>query len=88
MGGGMAGMGGPSMGGRGRLGGGGGTTVEDDTFETKIEIFGLVYLFNPVNEAKLGPPKQNGAAPGTTAGGAAPPVGTTGAAGTAAAPSS
>ena len=61
--------------------GGGSMTTDVDTFETKIELFGLVYLFNPVNEAKLGTPKPNPAAPGSTAGGATPPVGTTGAKG-------
>lgn len=62
-------------GGRGRVGGAAGG--DDDSYETKIEIFGLVYLFNPVNEATLGGPKP--AAPGGTAGGGQPPVGATGA---------
>jgi hypothetical protein len=62
--------------------------VEEDPYVTKVELFGLVYLFNRVNEAKLGAPKAAPAAPGATAGGVTPPVGTTGAASQPARPSS
>jgi hypothetical protein len=47
--GGMGGMGGPP--GSGRLGS---ASSSSENYDTAIEIFGLVYLFNPPNEAKLG----------------------------------
>lgn len=77
-GGGIGGIGGmaPS---RGRIGGAS-TAAEEDSFETKVELFGLVYLFNPVNEAKLGSPARpaDGTGGGATAGGApAAPLGAT-----------
>lgn len=55
MGGGMGGMGmgGMGMGGMG-MGGMGATRITKDPWEIPIEVYGVVYLFNPVNISRLG----------------------------------
>jgi len=68
-----AGLGG--MGGRGRTGAS--ASVETPTYDVSVELFGLVYIYNPPNASKLGAAQTAGAgapAAGTTSAVAAPGV--------------
>lgn len=76
VGGGMGGM--MPGGGRGRTGGT--ASVEAPTYDVGVELFGLVYIYNPPNESKLGATQ--------TAAGAVPAAGATSAAAPPAAPRS
>lgn len=48
------------------------SSSQTDPSEVKVEIYGIVYIYNPVNRKLLNIDAAAAGAPGTTAGGAAP----------------